>query len=218
MRRIFLAIFCCLLLATTVSAASKADDVQSSTLVSDTGSCEVTLTLTLSLDEAPGRLVFPLPGNARDITVNGTASAAPVSDGLRQVDLTGAVSTAGVHTVVIHYDLPDTVQEEIGQLVMTLELLSGFSLPVERMRFTVTMPGAPEKKASFVSTYLQESVESVMDYQVSGATISGQTIRSLKDSETLSMTLVVSEEMFPRSLVEMIDYGWATMAMMICGG
>ena len=213
MRRILIMILCCLLLTTAVSAAGAVEDLQSSTLVSDTGNCDVTLTLTLTVDAPPDRLDFPLPGSARDITVNGSSARAPLSGDLRMADLTGAVNTAGTHTVVIHYDLPDAVRQEGENLVLTLELLSGFSLPVDRMRFTVTLPGAPEKKASFVSTYLQESVESVLDYQVSGATISCTVATRLRDHENLTMRLAVTEKMFPQSATERWSLGTDDLIM-----
>ena len=147
MRRFILAILCCLLLVTTVSAADTVEDLQSNTLVAANGSCDVTLTLQIFVDSVPSQLTLPLPTAAHDITVNGNAARASYVGTLRQVDLTGAVTAPGTHTLVIHYALPDAVREENGQLVLTLELLSGFSLPVERLRFTVTLPGKPEKKA-----------------------------------------------------------------------
>lgn len=220
-RRFIIAILCCLLLTTTVSAAGSVEDLQSSTLISDSGSCEVTLTMTITLDTVPARLDFPLPKDARDITVNGGAAHTSISGSLRLVDLSDAVSAAGTHTVVIHYDLPDAVREEKEQLVLTVELLSGFALPVERLRFTVTLPGKPEHKASFVSTYLQESVESVMDYKVSGSTISCELATSLRDHEALTMQLLVSEEMFPQSVTkqwqvgrdDLVMYSFAVLAL-----
>jgi len=221
-RRFIIAILCCLLLTTTVSAAGSVDDLQSTTLISDSGSCEVTLTMTVSVDTVPAELDFPLPRDARDISVNGGSAHTTLSDDLRLVDLTGAVSAAGTHTIVIHYDLPDAVREEKEQLVLTVELLSGFALPVEKLRFTVTLPGKPEHKASFVSTYLQESVESVMDYQVSGSTISCELATSLRDHEALTMQLAVSEDMFPQSVTkqwqlgrdDLIMYGFALLALL----
>ena len=222
MRRFVLAILCCLLLVTTVSAAGTVEDLQSNTLVAASGRCSVTLTLQISVDAAPSQLALPLPAAAHDITVNGTAARAPFVGSLRQVDLTDAVTSAGIHTLLIHYELPDAVREENGQLVLTLELLSGFSLPVERMRFTVTLPGKPEKKASFVSTYLQESVESVMDYQVNGSTISCDVATRLRDHENLTMRLAVSEELFPQSVAkrwslgrdDLIMYGLTLLALL----
>ena len=128
MRRFIIAILCCLLLTTTVSAAGSVDDLQSTTLISSSGSCEVTLTMTITVDTVPARLDFPLPKDARDISVNGGSAHTTLSDNLRLVDLTNAVSAAGTHTIVLHYDLPDAVREEKEQLVLTVELLAALGV------------------------------------------------------------------------------------------
>ena len=151
MRRIFLLFLCCLLLTTAVSAAGSVSDLQNSTLVAANGSCEVTLTMELTLDAVPAELNFPLPTTARDITVNGSIARTSLTETARLVSLSDAVPSAGTHTIVLHYDLPDAVRDEKGQLFLTIPLLSGFSFPINRMRFTVTLPAPPEKKASFVS-------------------------------------------------------------------
>ena len=223
MRRIFIALLCILLLTTAVSAAGTVNDLQSSTLVSDSGSCEVTLTMLLTLDAVPAKLDFPLPLDARDITVNGRSAGTSLTTDARLVDLTNTVTAAGSHTIVIHYDLPDAITaDQNDQLILTIDLLSGLAYPVDKMRFTVTLPGAPEKKASFISTYLQESVESVIDYQVSGATISCTVATSLRDHESLTMRLAVTEEMFPQSVTkkwsmgedDLLMYGVALIAFL----
>ena len=59
MRRLLLTILCCILLITTVSAAGSVTDLRSSTLVSENGSCEVTLTFQFQLDAVPAVLDFP---------------------------------------------------------------------------------------------------------------------------------------------------------------
>ena len=221
MRRLLLTLLCCLMLITTVSAAGSVTDLRSSTLISEDGSCEVTLTFQFQLDAVPAVLDFPLPATARDITVNGSSAKTTLTPEARLVDLTGAITSAGTHTVVIHYDLPDAVEDNSGQLILSIELLSGFAYPVQKTGFTVTLPGPPEKKASFTSTYLQESVEAVMDYQVSGSTISCSVVTSLLDRETLTMRLAVSEAMFPQSMTkkwsigedDLFMYGIAVLAL-----
>ena len=213
MRRLLLTILCCVMLITAVSAAGSVTDLRSSTLVSENGSCEVTLTFQFQLDAVPAVLDFPLPATARDITVNGGSAKTSLTANNRLVDLTEVITSAGTHTVVIHYDLPDAVAEENGQLILTIDLLSGFAYPVEKTGFTVTLPGPPEKKASFTSTYRQESVESVMDYQVSGSTISCSVVTNLLDRETLTMRLAVSETMFPQSVTKKWSIGRDDLCM-----
>ena len=127
MRRLIMLILCCLVLTTAVSAAGSVNDLQSSTLVAGNGSCEVTLTMELTLDAVPAQLNFPLPATARDITINGSTAKTVLTETARLVELNDAVASAGTHTVVLHYDLPDAVKEENGQLFLTIDLLSGFS-------------------------------------------------------------------------------------------
>lgn len=201
MRRFFIAILCCLMLVTAVSAANFATDLQSSTTVTADGTCEVTLTLQLKLDEAPAQLLFPLPAAARNITLNGGPARTSVSGSVRSINLNGSVHAAGVYTFSIHYDLPDAVTlNDSQQLVLTLQLLSGFAYPIENMHFTVNLPGPAERRPQFVSTYHQESADTIIDYTVDGSVISGSFNTALKDHESLTMTLIVPEEQFPQPI------------------
>jgi hypothetical protein len=83
--------------------------------------------------------------------------------------------------------------------VLTLPLLSGFSYPIDRMEFSVTLPGTPEDVPIFSSTYHPGTMDSFMEYTVDGPVISGYVQQGLKDHETLTMTLPVSEELFPQT-------------------
>lgn len=201
MRRIFIAILCCLMLVTAVSAANTATDLQSNTTVSENGTCKVSLTLQLKLEEVPAQLIFPLPAEAHNITVNGGPARASLSGSVRNVNLSGNVHGAGFHTITIVYDLPDAVTlNKNEQLVLTLQLLSGFAYPIEKMQFSITLPGAPEHRPQFVSTYLQESADSHIDCSMEGSVIHGSFKSALKDHESLTMTLVVPEEQFPQPI------------------
>ena len=202
MRRILIAILCCLLLATSVSAAG-ITNYKSETVAASDGSCEVTLTVTLQLDGPVSELTFPLPENARNITVNGSGTRSTKSDNVRNVDLKKFVSGAGTYTMVIRYSLPDAVTEdEAENLIFTLPLLSGFAYPVEEMSFTVTLPGAPERKPTFTSTYYQEAADTVMDISVAENVITGSFRVRLQDHESLVMTLPVTEDIFPQSVAK----------------
>lgn len=222
MRRILIFILCLMLLATNVSAAGISGCV-SDTVVAENGSCEVTLTLTLTMDGPVSSLVFPLPGNARNITVNGSSARSSYSGGLRNVKLDKYVAGAGTYTLVMRYALPDTVTEdEKGKLTLTLPLLSGFSYPVENMRFTVTLPGEVSARPTFISTYYQEAAETIMTVTRQGALISGTVNERLQDHESLSMILAVTEEEFPQSIAkqfsldtdDLIMLGFAALALM----
>ena len=214
MRRIVIALIFCLLLTTAVSAAGSIPQLDNNTIVSENGTCEVTLNFQLHLEEVPESLYFPLPEGARDITLNGNSARTSLADGVRRVNLRGSVSVPGSYTFLLHYSLPDAVtMDEKEQLTLTIHLLAGFSYPVEKMNFTITLPGAPEKRPSFVSTYLQESIESAMTYKVDGPTISCSVDQGLKDHDWLTMRLSVSEEMFPQPIAKRWSMGNDDVAM-----
>ena len=215
MRRIFAVILCLFLLATTVSAAGTVKELQSNTQVDSDGTCQVSLTMQLSLDAAENDLVFPLPRTARDVSLNGHNVRSPLRSGYRIVDLSDVVPGAGIYTVTIQYSLPDsTVLNEEDQLILQFDLLSGFAFPIEKMHFTVTLPGAPEYRPGFTSTYYQETADSLMDLTVEGNTISATVTQPLKDQETLTMSLVVSEDMFPQSVAKKWKMGTDDVMML----
>lgn len=202
MRRIILIILCCMMLVTTANAAG-INEAQSHTVVKQDGSCDVTLTITLQFDAPVGELSFPLPANARNITVNGASARSTQTSTVRKVDISSHISGIGTNTLVIRYSLPDTVTaDKKGNLTMTLPLLSGFAFPVEKMSFTVTLPGEVESKPSFSSTYRPQDVETVMYIQINGSVISGSFLERLQDTESLTMTLSVTEKMFPQSMAK----------------
>lgn len=216
MRRILIVILCCLLLTTAVSASS-VTDLQSTTSVHSNGTCEVTLTVQLQLDEVPGSLNFPLPANARDISLNGGLARTHPEGSVRNVDISGIVHAPGVYTFTIHYSLPDAVTiDEDENLQLSFDLLSGFAYPIDAMRFTVTLPGAPDRRPEFISTYHQESVETLMELQINESVITGSFTQGLKDHESLSMSLAVTEELFPQPIAKKWSLSTDDIAMYVC--
>ncbi len=203
MRRILILLLCLLLLTTTVSAAGTVNNLQTTTQVDTNGTCKVSLTMQLSLDAADPDIVFPLPRTARDVYLNGRAVRSPLRSDYRVVDLSDAVPGAGIYTVTLQYSLPDSViLDEEDQLILQFDLLSGFSYPIAAMEFTVTLPGAPEARPSFFSTYYQETADSFLELTIQGNTISASLTQPLKDREALTMSLAVSEDMFPQSVAK----------------
>ena len=70
-----LAFFLCVCLLTgVVYAESSATAVESISNVSMDGACQVSLSVTLHLDTAASDLTFPLPADARNVTVNGSSA------------------------------------------------------------------------------------------------------------------------------------------------
>lgn len=202
MRRFVVIIALCLLLALPVSAFSGISSAENQTTVAQNGSCEVTLTISLQLDSIPPVLVFPLPANATGITVNGTPVTASYSGTARNVDLSGFVSTPGTYSMVIRYSQSNVVKLEEEKLTLTLELLGGFEYPVDNLSFTITLPGEAEERPVFTSTYYQDTIETMMTVTRQGAVISGTVDQRLQDHETLTMTLPVTEELFPQTVAQ----------------
>ena len=218
MRRFFLAVLCVFLLALPVSAVSGISSAQSQTVVASDGSCQVTLTMTLQLDSAVSDLVFPLPAQARDITVNGQRASSTYTGNVRNVDLKNAVAGAGTYTLTLRYSLPDAVTADAkNKLTLTIALLSGFAYPVDRLDFSITLPGAPEAQPVFTSIYYQQTVDSVMDCTIDGAVISGSFTQRLQDHETLTMTLSVTESMFPQSMSKRWSMDTVDLVMIAIG-
>ncbi len=202
MRRIALLVVLCLILAVPVNAVSGISGATNQTAVDSNGTCQVTLTVTLVLEEVHENLTFPLPAQARDIKLNGANARTYIGSGTRDVDLSGVVTGIGTFTLTFHYALPDavTADEEGENLFLTLPLLSGFSLPVENLIFSVQLPGKPEYTPTFSSTYYLESIDSLIDIHLTNSAIEGAVKVRLQDREALSMVLQVSPEMFPQSI------------------
>lgn len=208
MRRIIIVLLCLLMLCSAVSAAGGISDLQGSTAIAPNGTCRVTLTMQLSLDEVPENLVFPVPLNARDITLNAEPARVELGGNVRNVNLKGVVSTPGTHTFTIQYALPDgVVRDKSGKLWLDMELLSGFGYPISNMTLTIRFPGELEYRPSFLSTYHQEDVESVLDVTVDGSVIVCTLKRSLNDREKLTMRLRVTENQFPQPISKQWSMG-----------
>lgn len=221
MRRIFLFLLCCFLLTTAVSAAGSVTDLQSNTVFASDGSCNVTLTIVLTVEGEPEDLRFPLPGSAKDISLNGDAAKISNIDGLRWVNLSSVVYGAGTYTITLHYSLPELVtKEEKGGHIVTLPLLSGFSYPIDRMEFSITFPGEPTQMPHFTSTYYPESMDTHIQCVMVGNTVSGYTLQGLKDHESLTMQMEVPADMFPQAMVkrwslstdDLLQYGLLLLA------
>lgn len=187
----------------SVSAANSAKNVNAHATVSSDGTCQVTVTAAIHLDQANKDLRFPLPKKAGNVTLNGARARGRTDNGLWYVDL-GRVIGSGVgdFSLTFQYNLPNLIgRNEADQLQLELPLLSGFDYPVQSLEFSVTLPGTVTAKPAFISGYHQANIEKDMVWEVSGATITGTAQTELKDHETLSMRLLVDENMFPQKRI-----------------
>lgn len=167
------------------------------TTINTRGEAQVTLRVTIRLETGVDKLTFPIPQNAKSISLNNESARTSRGDGVLLVDITDAVGgVAGTHTFKIDYNLAGTVTTQDGKQILTLPILCGFEFPVESMEFAINLPSDVQKTPTFVSGYLQYSVEQEMKVATQGGLISGVVNTILKDHETLTMTLEVAEDTF----------------------
>lgn len=202
-----------------VSAETSASQVTSQATVSSDESCFITVSATFQLDEPVDKLTFPVPVSASNITLNGSRVGSSLTNEARLVDLSGITGNmAGSFTATISYQLDDVIEvNDNGFLELRLPLLSGFAYPVEKLGFTVTMPGEFSYKPAFSSGYHQSNIEQDLIFSYSGNTVTGTSSKELKDRETLTMTLLVSEAMFPQAVIQLQDLDAFYLGMIISG-
>ena len=223
MRR-FAAFFLCIMLLISLTghaeAASRASHISLAATLSGDGSCQVTVDVNLVLESAVDSLEFPIPRQARSITVNGSSARVNRSGDAAYVNITSLVKgVTGNVTLRLQYSLNNLVEyvqyEEVSKLQLNLPLLSGFSLPVERMDFSINFPGQIGGKPIFTSGYFQQSIEEDISYTMTQATITGSLQTSLRDLETLAMTLEVSDAIFPQDVTSQWRMGVSEVAMIV---
>jgi len=188
-----------LCLAPAAAAAPAASQLGCTVGVASDGTCQFSITATVSPDQSGTQLVFPLPKDAYNVSLNGTRVRTQLLGDVRIIDLSDVLgSVLGSFSVNIQYSLSGVITEtETGTLELRLPLLSGFAYPVESMSFSITLPAALSVKPAFSSGYHQTSIEEDLSFTVEGATVTGHTLNALKDHETLTMLVTVPREMFP---------------------
>ncbi len=201
------------------SAATQITQISGFATVSSDESCQVTVNVTLHLEQVEKELTFPLPENASHITVGGSRASVKAQNGVLAVNLSRVIGSAvGDVSFTVSYRLTDLVKETQTGLELQLPLLSGFAYPVQALEFSVALPGAVAEKPAFTSGYHQASIEKDLLFSVSGNTVSGSSQKPLKDHETLTMTLPVTEELFPQTRFDPPSLAFCNTAMAVCAG
>lgn len=198
-----LAVITAILLLISMSAAAlaapTASSIEFTANISSDGLCQVTQRMTLFLDTPGQDLTFPIPHNARDIRVNGSGASGSRSGTVLLVNLSRFVgNVAGTASVTITYTLPNLVENDDDSLTLAVPMLCGFAAPVQQMSFSITLPGQVTGKPTFTSTYHQTLIEQSMSVTVDGNLISGTLDTNLMSQDWLTMTLPVTEELFPQ--------------------
>ena len=210
---VLLLLLCLSLLALPVSAVSGAQSVESSATVAEDGSCYVVLRFQLRLEQAE-KLTLPLPAQAKEIRLNGRYKT-PIDQG-SQLLLQLPKMAAGTHTVEVSFRLNNAVSEKSGALWLEIPLLTGFSYPVEKFSFSVTLPHELKEQPTFSSGYYLESIASSLDVRIQGNTVYGTSKVALKDRETLTLRYRGDRQMFPRvSTRQPLLGGWETVAVIL---
>lgn len=191
-----------------VSAESAASRVNLMCTVNSEGDCLATMTVNLRLETAIDKLYFPLPSNAKNISLNNSPVSTTRSAAATLVDISKlSRDYVGELVLQFEYTLPEAVQitkvtdtgkREDWKLLLTIPLLSGFDYPVETLSFTITMPpGTMTHRPTLTSIYRQASIESDIPFQVAGSQILGSTKTVLNDHEGVTLNMIVPEAMFP---------------------
>ena len=191
-----------------VSAESAASSVNLICIVSAEGDCFTTMTVNLRLEDRLEKLYFPLPLNAKNISLNNSNVNTTRSASATLVDISKlSRDYVGELALRFEYTVPEAVQitkinegtkSEQWVLQLSVPLLCGFDYPVESLQFTITMPpGEMTHRPSLTSIYRQTSIESDIPFQVAGSQIIGSTKTVMNDHEGVTLTMIVPKEMFP---------------------
>lgn len=209
--RILIFIFCICLLTTAVWAQTAGTSVSTRVTVSANGQATVTMTANIRLDSPSSALTFPLPAGAQNVAMNGQSIRTyPHAHDKNVVlaDLSALDGAMGEYQFVFSFTLDDVLRSEQDEktkrsyLVMEIPLLCGFEYPVEKMDFSVTMPGdVTGQKPSFTSAVMQTGIETIIECTAQGQQFNGVVVKQLQDRETISLVMEVSEEMFPGKLI-----------------
>lgn len=234
MRRIFMLLLCCVLMAgiiaMPVSAESTATKVESIVTVTPSGDCIVSTSARLYLDSPMENLTFPVPLNATDITLNGGTARTSKTATAIEVDISRiSGGMAGEIPLALNYNLPGAVQAIVteengikkvntGYLQLVLPLLSSFELPVQELSFVVTLPDSIPYQPTFSSIYQQTDIEASLTYEIDKAMITGRSILPLNDHEAVTMNMVVNRSMFPTVNIRIRDGNPEITPMLIFAG
>ncbi len=221
MRRIFclLAVVMILLsLSVGASAATNASEVHVTVIVSSDGTAQVTQVVNFHLEQVVEGLRYPLPAKARDIAVNGSTVRVTRDQNAAYVDLNRFFGYAtGNFTATFSYALENVVGYNDDQLLMLdLPIVWGFAYPVEALDFIITLPADIQNRPAFTSGYFKARIEEDMLVEVTGNIIEGTVLVPLKDRETLTLELMVDEQMFPPSVRAVWTAGADDKAIAAC--
>ena len=202
-----------------VWAANYASGIQMTANVNGDESCQVTIVATFHIEENDGDLYFPVPLEASAVSLNGTRVSTSRTRQARRINLSKVIKNmTGEFTVTVSYYLPDVIETSAaGTPQLQIPLLSGYENTISQLDFTVTMPGQIPGKPAFTSGYHNAGIEEYLSCTVSGNTVKGTSLSTLKDHETLTMTLDADPEVFTVTPLEIAESSVDDIGMIVCG-
>jgi hypothetical protein len=220
MRRVFACVGVLLIvlcLGVTAFAQTNAPQINITVSISPDGTAQITQIVQFQLEVSAESVSYPIPLNARDITVNGTSITPSRDESAAYIAMSRVVgNVTGTFPTTFSYTLNNVVTtDEDGLLVLNLPLLSGFAFPVQSVEINVTLPGNTDKRPTFSSGYFKERIQESMDVVVEGNRIEARLLVPLKDRETLQMELMVDETLFPPSPRPVWTAGTDDFAMIV---
>ena len=167
MTRFFALLSCLLLMVCLCVGVSAADNTRATSVniiasVSSNGSCNVTSAVTIHIDTPQDKLIYPVPANASNITLNGKPVLTEKSGQARLVDLgRGLNNITGDYSFTVGYSIhsvirtqaPVSEETQSKRLLLELPLLAGFNFPIEQLQFSINLPGNNTQSPRFVSGY-----------------------------------------------------------------
>jgi len=231
MRRILMLLVSIMLMACVIvlpaSAENTASLVESYVTVTGDGDCMVSTTVRLHLDAPVENLSFPVPATATDVTLNGGSARTTKTDTAIEVDVSRLMGgMAGDITFGLNYNLPGAVQPILDEnnqanksyLQLVLPLIRSFDLPVQALKFVVTMPADIVYQPTFSSIYQQTGIEASLHYDIDKAMMTGQSIAPLNDHEAITMNMVVPRDMFPTVSIHIRNGNPELVPMLVFAG
>ena len=122
MRRAAILILCAALLIGVVSADNTTNSIHNTTTVLPDGSAQVTLTVSVTLDEPVMGLTFPVPRDAENVTLNGApveTTPSRINDSVDLVSLSRLDGVIGDHKLSFGYTIPAVIDYKEDKTIPT---------------------------------------------------------------------------------------------------
>ncbi len=160
-------------------------------VVDDRGGASATVTLDVTFSTAVTEMEFPI-GSGRGGSLAGRDTRTVDTDDGRALRLTAEAGLTGQQSFTLTYDLDGVITEtETGQLLAFDVLPTGWAYPIEVATFSVTMPAAFTGEPAYVGGYYGDTVGDYMTLSQESASFSGTFNESLRDHDSLAVSLVL---------------------------